>query len=202
MQRPSATADFVLFPSNPAENPIDSSDMLALDSSRYQQYSYLQHLPFDTTGMDPVPYHSLDHFQTLYANADGSVVLPSSFYTSSPMYLDDIQKPTTLPPAPSTPSSLATSSGIERIPALSGASGPSVASASSSAIGSPYSAAAQGFPEPCIVGPHYGVGLSPSLDHPDLILTPDQLGNAVDLDALQLPERFSNCVGEWIYLLV
>ncbi|KAL1979281.1 hypothetical protein VTN96DRAFT_6315 [Rasamsonia emersonii] len=75
------------------------------------------------------------------------------------------------------------------------ASGPSIASASSSAMGSPNSGAANAFPEGWIDTNH-GLGLPPSVIN-DLPSEYNQIGSAVDPDSAFATEKFPNSyVGE------
>lgn len=201
MQTQKTESDFVLFPAHSSAD--SSSDMLALESSRNQHLSFFAQtqLPVDSAVMDPFNYPPIEHeeFHMLPRNQEPSRSLPLSYYDTPSMYVEstpNMHKPFSFPPIPSTPPSIPTSHFSEHMPTLSSASGPSIASASSSAIGSPYSGAAHGFPENWIDTSH-GLGL-PAAVMNDLVPNDyNQMGATVDPDSAFGSEKFpTNFVGE------
>ncbi|KAJ5630449.1 uncharacterized protein N7484_010549 [Penicillium longicatenatum] len=162
--------DFVLF-----SNPLQSK-MLALDASRPKQYFQ----PMMDPNMELLPY-SMD-MQQYAQNIDFSRV-PHSYFETPALYTEaELQKHANFSSMPATPPSVTTSYAAEpQIPTGSAASGPSIASASSSAIGSPYSGPAQVFQENWL-NTNHGLGL-PAAVMPD-IFPSDYMGNAGDMDGL------------------
>ncbi|GFF38919.1 5',5'''-P-1,P-4-tetraphosphate phosphorylase 2, partial [Aspergillus udagawae] len=147
--------DFVLYPTLAHKEAI----MLALDSSRQQQTSYFHDVPMDPALVDPFGFQ-MDNFGG-FGQPSGSASAPTSYYDASPVYADSQLEAKTagFPPMPPTPPSLPVPYSTEPyMSGLSTASGPSIASASSSAIGSPYSGIAQTFPESW-VDTNHGIGL-------------------------------------------
>jgi hypothetical protein len=148
--------------------------------------------------MDPFSFHTMDQFNSLVQSQhDSSAAMQASlsYYDPHGLYLEpNGQKAMNFPHAPSSPSSMATCQSSEVMPSMSCASGPSVPSASSSAIGSPYMGAAQGFQEPWVDNPPYTSGLSPST------LLPEFIGCGVDTETPLSPEKYPtnphNFVGE------
>lgn len=175
--------DFVLFPSRQRQ-----SDMLAFEHSRHLQ-SYGRHFNMDPTfpGLDMHPYGTF--------GSNSSYVPVSSAYFENPSFIVDAPqeslKHDQYRHAPSDSSSITTSQSSEAS-VLSTASGPSVPSASSSAVGSPYLGHAHAMPYqetwtdmnaglglggPAILS-HEGYGtdfVSSGLDH-EVIFPPDKLG--------------------------
>ncbi|KAF7157079.1 hypothetical protein CNMCM5623_001067 [Aspergillus felis] len=133
--------------------------MLAMDSSRQQQTSYFHNVPMDPALVDPFAFQ-MDNFGG-FGQPSGSASAPTSYYETSPVYADSQleAKTTGFPPMPPTPPSLPVAYSTEPyMSGLSTASGPSIASASSSAMGSPYSGTAHTFPESW-VDTNHGIGL-------------------------------------------
>lgn len=103
--------------------------MLALESSRQQHFPYFSHdqVPIDSAVMDSFAYQHMP--------LSSEPAMPQSYYDS--MYMNqqsaaDMQNTLGFPGLPNSPPSMAPSH-------HSGASGPSISSAPSSVIGSPYS---------------------------------------------------------------
>ncbi|KAL1963824.1 hypothetical protein VTN77DRAFT_7755 [Rasamsonia byssochlamydoides] len=183
MQRQKTGSDFVLF-------PVDSSsDMLALDSSRRQHLPFFAQ-PIDSATMEPFSYTPFEHhddFHPLSQSQDSARSLPHSYYDTPSMYVEST--PEMHMAFPSTPPPMATSHFPEHMSTLSSASGPSIASAASSAIGSPYSGATHGFSENWIDTNH-GLGL-PAAVMNDLVSNDcNQIGGTVDPDSAFSPEKF------------
>lgn len=119
--------------------------MLALEPSRHQQ-SYFQHQPMDNQTMHdpfaPLNLESCGSFGShpLFAQA------PHSFFDTTPSFMveapQEMNKQAFYPSA--SPSMSTTRSTEHPASTLSTASGPSLTSASSSAVGSPYSKATHG----------------------------------------------------------
>jgi hypothetical protein len=147
--------DFVLFPSQ-----VNSeSKMLAFDRSRQQQTPYFQHFTMDPALTEPFTFH-VDNLSGFGQTPNSSHVPQSSYFDTPPIdAYSDINKAASFPPMPATPPSAPISHSSEPLmPGLSTASGPSVASASSSAIGSPYSGTAPAIQESWLHTNH-GLGL-------------------------------------------
>lgn len=164
MQRQKSDADFVLFPPHSLGS---SSEMLALESARSQNFPFFaqQQMPLDAAVMDSFGYPAMQQgLDALAHNPD-----PVSFY--DPSLFHGV-------PAPSTPPSMAASH-------YSAASGPSIASASSSAIGSPYSGAAHSLQESWIDTSN-GLGLPMNeLDY-------NRITGAFETEATFAPGKFSD----------
>ncbi|THC87982.1 hypothetical protein EYZ11_012574 [Aspergillus tanneri] len=178
--------DFLLFP----VQSTDKAPMLALDSSRQQQTPYFQHFTMDPAMIESFGFH-VDNLNG-FGQAPTSANIPqSSYYDTPPVYTEsfDANKGAGLPPMPATPPSIPTSRTSDAyMPGLCTASGPSVASASSSAIGSPYSSNAQIVQENWIDTSH-GLGL-PAAVMGDLY---DYMGNPFDSDGIygkKYPDSF------------
>lgn len=126
-----------------------------------------------------------------YAQTDYSRVA-QSYFDSQPQFAEsaEMQKASNFSSMPATPPSVTTSHAAEpHIPTGSAASGPSIASAPSSAIGSPYSGP-QVYQENW-VNTNHGLGL-PGAVMPDLFAN-DYMGGAVDMDGFyreKLPDTF------------
>lgn len=130
-------------------------------------------------------------------NGDFSRV-PQSYYDAS-VFDSDAQKISNFPSMPATPPSISTSQPEPQIPTGSAASGPSIASAPSSAIGSPFSGPAQVFQENW-VNTNHGLGL-PAAVMNDLFAN-EYLGNPVEHDG-PYADKFPNTfVGTWFALPV
>jgi hypothetical protein len=109
----------------------------------------------DPALVDPFGFQ-MDNFGG-FGQTSGSTSAPTAYHEASPFYAE--AKASGFPPMPPTPPSLPVSYSTEPYTSgISSASGPSIASASSSAIGSPYSNAAHNFPENWIDTNH-GIGL-------------------------------------------
>ncbi|KAJ5641488.1 hypothetical protein N7490_005488 [Penicillium lividum] len=153
--------DFVLFP-----NPLQSK-MLALDAR--PKHAYFQ--PMIDPNMEMYSYP----MDMQYANMDYS--RPQYFDAS--LYTEELHKYSNIPSMPATPPSVTTSYAEPQVPTGSAASGPSIASAPSSAIGSPYTASAAVFQENW-VNTNHGLGLPAAVMH-DLFPN-EYIGNGVDMD--------------------
>lgn len=189
MQIQTAHSDFLLYP-----EPHKYPKMLALEPSK-QQLPYFQPYTTDPALTDPYGFQ----FDSL--NGFGQSQLPSrvppSYYDTPPVYHEsgsDINA-TSFPST--TPPSMTTSQPTDHaIPGLSSASGPSIASASSSAIGSPYSGNVQAFQENWVDTSH-GLGL-PAAVVGDLFPS-DYMGGAVDPDEFYQKKSQNSYVGESQY---
>ncbi|GAD94161.1 C2H2 finger domain protein, putative [Paecilomyces variotii No. 5] len=187
MQSQRNKTDFILFP------PRSSypSEMLAFESSRNPQSSYHPQLSMDPTMADPFGIGMDEYSQ--YAQTQGLARPAHSYVDSSALYVESTpyaqQQQMAFPRGPSTPPSMTTpqTSSEQQMPGLSSASGPSIASASSSAIGSPYSAATHGLQDQWIDTQH-GIGL-PTAVLPDMFSL-DYAGNVVESDRLFHQEKF------------
>ncbi|RLM00739.1 hypothetical protein CFD26_108504 [Aspergillus turcosus] len=169
--------------------------MLELDSSRQQQTSYFHSVPMDPALVDPFGFQ-MDNFGG-FGQTSGSASAPTSYYEASPVYADSQleAKDSRFPPMPPTPPSLPVSYSTEPYTSgLSTASGPSVASASSSAIGSPYSNTAHTFPENWIDTNH-GIGLPAAVM--DEFFPNDFMGSSLEQENIYQRKGPDNFVGEF-----
>lgn len=170
MQTENPHSDFVLLLPGLSH---DLSKMLALEPSRQQQPPYFQPYTMDPALTDPFGFQ-LDHVN-MFGQAPSRV--PQQYYETPPVYPESgpDMKASTFPST--TPPSMATSQPTDHaMPGLSSASGPSIASASSSAIGSPYS----GNMQENWVDTSHGLGLQGAVVS-DLFPS-DYMGGAVDPD--------------------
>lgn len=135
--------------------------------------------------MDGVPYHHHQQQHPQHHQTQADFRLP---YLDAPIY-EDVQKHH-FPSVPTTPPSISTSQSEPQIPTGSAASGPSIASAPSSAISSPYSGTHQVFQDNW-VNTNHGLGL-PAAVMGDLFSSQDYMG-PVDMDGLyqeKFPDPF------------
>ncbi|KKK22465.1 hypothetical protein ARAM_007736 [Aspergillus rambellii] len=179
--------DFLLFPAQSASD----HKMMALESSRQQHAPYFQDFSMDPALVDPFGFNmeSLGAFGPTH----DSTRLPESAYQTTPsVFADsftDISK--AFAHMPATPPSIPISQASDHyLSGISTASGPSIASASSSAMGSPYSVNAHTIQENW-VDTHHGLGL-PSAVMGDLF-PGDCMGNSLDADGFyQKKDSFVN----------
>ncbi|KAE8382223.1 hypothetical protein BDV26DRAFT_278227 [Aspergillus bertholletiae] len=166
--------------------------MLAFEPPRQQQTPYFQHFTMDPALTEPFTFHvdSLSGF----GQCPNSSRLPQSSYYDTPSIdaYSDTNKATSFPPMPATPPSVPISHSAEPfVPGLSTASGPSIASASSSAIGSPYSGAGPTIHENW-VDTNHGLGL-PAAVMSD-IFPNEYLGNTFDMEGFYSKKNSDNYV--------
>ncbi|GAQ11951.1 hypothetical protein ALT_9272 [Aspergillus lentulus] len=169
--------------------------MLALDSSRQQRTSYFHNVPMDPALVDPFGFQ-MDNFGG-FGQTSGSTSAPTSYYETSPVYADSQLEPKTFgfPPMPPTPPSLPVPYSTEPyMSGLSSASGPSIASASSSAIGSPYSGTAHTFPESW-VDTNHGIGLPAAVM--DEFFPNEFMGSSLEADHMYQRKGPDDFVGEF-----
>jgi hypothetical protein len=182
--------DFTLFPFQ------SRSKMMALEATRSKQPSY-----FDPMTMDPSMFSFPMESIPQYGQTHDMVHASNSYYDTHSFESADPQKPTyfsTMPPTP--PSLYASHSEEPYMPARSAASGPSIASASSSAMGSPYSGATHTFQDNW-VNTNHGLGLPVAVVND--LFPQEYMGNPADLDMLyqeKFPDSFvgtfdPNCRG-------
>lgn len=112
------------------------------------------------------------------------------FYETQPVYSEDVQKPAGYHSASPVPASQAE----PHMPGLSSTSGPSIASASSSAIGSPYSGTTQGFQDTW-VDTNHGLGLADAMAGD--MFSNDFMGNTMDAEAFYQKKCADNYVGKY-----
>lgn len=187
--------DFVLFP-----HKRPQPDMLALESSRHQQ-SYGHHFSMDPNIHDPYPCLSLNSYDSFGSHASFSSA-PGSYFDTPSFIVDappDMIKHEQYQQTPSGSPSIAPSRSTEHPPStLSTASGQSVPSASSSAVGSPYSGAAHGVPyQDAWNEMNHGLGLVPTIVGNDSFVQ-DFVTSSMDSDIIfahdKLPDHY---VGEY-----
>ncbi|KAJ5936666.1 hypothetical protein N7466_003116 [Penicillium verhagenii] len=149
--------------------------MLAFEAPRSKQ-PYFQ--PMMDPNLDMYSY-SMDGMQQYAQNIDYS-----QSYFDAPLYAETemMQKYSEFPSMPATPPSIATSHATEQqIPTGSAASGPSIASAASSATGSPYSGPASVFQDNNWLNTNHGLGLPAAVMH-DIFPNEYMGGNPADMD--------------------
>ncbi|OGM40903.1 C2H2 finger domain protein [Aspergillus bombycis] len=164
--------------------------MLAFEPSRQQQTPYFQHFTMDPALTEPFTFHvDLSGF----GQAPNSSRLPQSSHYDTPSIdaYSDTNKVTSFPPMPATPPSIPISHSEPYMPSLSTASGPSIASASSSAIGSPYSGTAPAIHENW-VDTNHGLGL-PAAVMSDLFPN-EYIGNSLDMEGFYSKKNSDNYV--------
>lgn len=167
--------DFTLFPFQ------TQSKMMAVEAARSKQ-PYFDLMTMDPS-MFPFPVENTPH----YSQSHDLSRAPNSYYNTQTF--EDLQKPTFFSSMPTTPPSVPTTHSAEQyIPAGSAPSGPSIASASSSAMGSPYSGTAQAFQENW-VNTNHGLGLQVAVM--DDLFPQEYMGNTTDIDVLY-QEKFPN----------
>lgn len=185
-----ADSDFVLFPQNIAPQ----SKMLAVEAARPKQSAYFQPMAMDPNLVDmysyPMDVHPYPHTHT---HTDFSRVPQSYFEASSVFAESDFHQTSTFPSMPATPPSAPASHSTEHhIPTGSAASGPSIASAPSSALGSPYSGSAQVVQDNWM-NTNHGLGLPAAVMNDLFANDYSHMGGHVDMDGLyqeKFPDTF------------
>lgn len=180
-------SDFVLFPHN--INADTQSKMLAVETVRSKQSTYFQPMAMDPNMVDmfsypmDVPY---PHTHTDYSR------VPQSYFDAPVLAESDSHQASTFLSMPTTPPSVPASYSAEHIPTGSAASGPSIASAPSSALGSPYTGNAQVVQDNWM-NTNHGLGL-PAAVMSDLFANDySHMGGSVDMDGLyqeKFPDTF------------
>ncbi|KAJ5555667.1 hypothetical protein N7535_008101 [Penicillium sp. DV-2018c] len=172
--------DFTLFPFQ------SGSKMMALEARRYKQPLYFDPMPMDAS-MPSFPMENISQYGQSHDFIHPSI----SYYDTQLFDSADHSKPTYFSSAPPTPPSLHTSHSEEPyMPAQSAASGPSIASAPSSAMNSPYAGATHTFQENW-VNTNHGLGLPVAVMND--LLPQEYMGNPADLDMLyqeKFPDSF------------
>ncbi|KAG2415626.1 hypothetical protein HFD88_006817 [Aspergillus terreus] len=183
MQSPQQPPDFLLYPTQSTRG----SKMIALDSSRQQQTPFFQNFTMDPAFTDPFAFQ-VDTFASFGQPASSSRGPQTSYYDTPPLYTDSYSDSNKTAPGfpsmPGTPPTLPSTQPLDsHVPGLTAPSGPSVASASSSAIGSPYSGTAHANQENW-VDTNHGLGLPAAVmgdlfpnDYTGTTLDPDYFAN-------------------------
>lgn len=181
------SSDFIRYSSNPSFR----SKMLAVDAARPKQSSYFHPMTMDPSLVDMFTF-PVDSVHP-YGQADFSR-LPQSYYDDPSLLADstNLQKASNFPSMPATPPSLPRPHPDPQVSTGSAASGPSIASAPSSAIGSPYSGTAQLFQDNW-VNTNHGLGL-PAAVMNDLFSN-DYMASTMDMDSLYQEKYPGNFVG-------
>lgn len=169
--------DFTLFPFHAR------SKMMALEPTRPKQLPYFDPMTMDHS-MFSFPVESLPNYTQGHEMSHAS----NSYYDTHPLLESaDLQNPTYFSSIPATPPSISASHSAEPyIPTGSAASGQSIASASSSTMGSPYSGTAHAFQENW-VNTNHGLGL-PAAVMNDLF-SQEYMGSTLDMD-MPYQEKF------------
>ena len=174
-----------------APNPVPRSKMLAVEAARPKQPSYFQPMAMDPSLVDMFSY-PMDSVPP-YTQSFEYSRLPQSYLDTPSLFAEsmEIAKASSFPSMPATPPSISASQITEpQISTGSAASGPSVASAPSSAIGSPYPGPAQLFQDNWM-NTNHGLGLPAAVMH-DLFPN-DYMGSTIDMDRFyreKLPDGF------------
>jgi hypothetical protein len=167
------STDFTLFPQT-------RSKMLA--EARVKQ-------PYFDMTMDPGNIFSYPVDNMAQYGQNDLSRLSQSYYDTSLFESAELHKVTHFASMPTTPPSVSASHSTEpHIPTGSAASGPSIASASSSAMGSPYSGNAHTLHDNWM-NTNHGLGLPAAVMND--MFSHDYMGNAVDMDMLY-QEKFSD----------
>jgi len=159
--------------------------MLAVMPSRQQEAPYFQNPTMDPSTVDLFTF-PMDNLNGFGQNSD-TIRVTQSYY-EPPLYTEDIQKPG-FPSLPGSPPA-ATIQAPEPLPSLPTASAPSIASTSSSAVGSPYSAT-QGIQEGWMDTSH-GLSLAGAMGD---LFPSDQMINTLEADAYLQKKGADNFVG-------
>ena len=168
--------DFTLF-------PFHARSKMSVEAARSKQPPYFDPMTMDSS-MLSFPLGSLFN----YTQGPDMPRASNSYYDTHPLLESaDLQNPTYFSSIPTTPPSVSACHSTEPyIPTGSAASGQSIASASSSAMGSPYSGTAQAFQENW-VNTNHGLGL-PAAVMNDLF-SHEYMGNTFDMD-MSYEEKF------------
>ncbi|GLI76029.1 hypothetical protein PoHVEF18_004296 [Penicillium ochrochloron] len=188
-----ADSDFVLFPQN-INNTTRRSKMLAVEAARPKQSAYFQPMAMDPNLVDMFSYPmDVPPYPHTHTHTDFSR-LPQSYFEASSVFAEsDFHQTSTFPSMPATPPSIAASHSTEHIiPTGSAASGPSIASAPSSALGSPYSGSAQVVQDNWM-NTNHGLGLPAAVMNDLFANDYSHMGGSVDMDGLyqeKFPDTF------------
>jgi hypothetical protein len=188
-----ADSDFVLFPQN-INNTTHRSKMLAVEAARPKQSAYFQPMAMDPNLLDMFSYPmDVSPYPHTQSHTDFSR-LPQSYFEASSVFAEsDFHQTSTFPSMPATPPSIAASHSTEHIiPTGSAASGPSIASAPSSALGSPYSGNAQVVQDNWM-NTNHGLGLPAAVMNDLFANDYSHMGGSVDMDGLyqeKFPDTF------------
>lgn len=137
------------------------------------------------------PVDNLAH----YGHTDQTRLHYSYYDIHSGFESAQLQKPAHLSSLPTTPPLVSASNSTESyIPTGSATSGPSIASASSSAMGSPYSGAAQVFHDNW-VNTNHGLGLPAAVMND--MFSQEYMGSTTDMDTLYQEKLSDTYVGRW-----
>ncbi|KAJ5472294.1 hypothetical protein N7530_006295 [Penicillium desertorum] len=168
--------DFTLF-------PFHARSKMAVEAARSKQLPYFNPMAMDSS-MLSFPLESLPN----YAQGPDMPRASNSYYDIHPLLESaDLQNPTYFSSIPATPPSVSACHSAEPyIPTGSAASGQSIASASSSAMGSPYSGTAQAFQENW-VNTNHGLGLPAAVVND--LFSHEYMGNTFDMD-MSYEEKF------------
>ncbi|EKV19876.1 hypothetical protein PDIG_00430 [Penicillium digitatum PHI26] len=157
--------------------------MMALEAARPKQLSYFDPVTMDLS-MFSFPVEGFPHYQQ---DLDMSHAANAYYDTHPLLESADLQNPTYLASIPATPPSISASNSAEPyLPTGSAASGQSIASASSSAMGSPYSGTAHAFQENW-VNTNHGLGL-PAAVMNDLF-SQEYMGSTLEME-MPYQEKF------------
>lgn len=185
-----ADSDFVLFPQN-LNNTTRRSKMLAVEAARPKQSAYFQPMAMVDPNLVDMFSYPMDVPPYPHTHTDFSR-LPQSYFEASSVFAEsDFHQTSTYPSMPATPPSIAASHSTEHIiPTGSAASGPSIASAPSSALGSPYSGNAQVVQDNWM-NTNHGLGLPAAVMNDLFANDYSHMGGSVDMDGLY-QEKFSD----------
>lgn len=161
---------------------FESHDFTLFPQSRKMAEARVKQSYYDPMTLDPGMFSFPVDTLAQYGQTDLSRLHHSYYDNQSLFDSTQLQKTAHFSSLPTTPPSVSASHSAEHhIPTGSAASGPSIASASSSAMGSPYSGTAQNFHENW-VNTNHGLGL-PAAVMGD-IFPNEYMGSAMDMDIL------------------
>jgi hypothetical protein len=188
-----ADSDFVLFPQN-INTAAPQSKMLGVEAARPKQSAYFQTMAMDPNFVDMFSYPmDMPTYPQTHTHTDFSRVPQSYFEAPSAFAESDFHQTSTFHSMPATPPSAPASYSTEHhIPTGSAASGPSIASAPSSALGSPYSGNAQVVQDNWM-NTNHGLGLPAAVMNDLFANGYGHMGGQVDMDGLyqeKFPDTF------------
>ncbi|KAF7716509.1 Zinc finger C2H2 type domain-containing protein [Penicillium ucsense] len=185
MSSQSTSSDFVLFPTNGAYNATSRSKMMTLDSTKRNKEEGFQYThSMDPNMVDVFPYatemppHSQSHLHPGYSQ------MSSTYYETTSGFMDPIYNQTSnhISSMPTTPPLIATTNPTDyTISTGSAASGPSIASAPSSALGSPYPGHLHAIPDQWL-NTNHGLGIPAVVMNDHFAQDYGQMGGQFDME--------------------
>ncbi|OJJ46080.1 hypothetical protein ASPZODRAFT_133061 [Penicilliopsis zonata CBS 506.65] len=177
--------------------------MLAIESSRHRQLPYFQPSAMDATLVDPLAMDALDAY-AFYADAGVDLHEPHVDFPPTPPLMaasSSSSSSSSQQAAAAAAAATAFHAAEQFISSLSSASAPSIASASSSAMGSPHSSSFHAFPEHW-VDTNHGLGLQDAMMGD--LFAGEYMGNGsanphanmLDVESGFYPEKYQDSYGD------